>query len=87
MHAEEIKAQLRIRYGTLQAVEIANRLPKGAIANALRAPNKLAEQVIAKALSTRPHLLWPERYDKKTGKRLRPQPPENYAARFVERAA
>lgn len=87
MHAEEIKAQLRIRYGTLQAVEIAYDLPKGAIANCLRAPNNSAEQVIAGALDTRPELLWPERYDTKTGKRLRPQPPENYAARFVERAA
>lgn len=87
MHAEQIKAMIRMRYGTLQAVEIAYSLPKGAIANCLRAPNKAAERAVARALDMRPEVLWPERYDAKTGKRLRPQPPRNYAARFVERAA
>lgn len=83
MHLEDIKAAIRKRFGTVQAFEKHASLARGAVANALRQPNRKAEIAIAQALGIRPQALWPERYDSKTGKRHHPQPRINYAARFI----
>jgi len=83
MHLEDIKAGLRKRFGTVQAFEKHAGLVRGAVANALRQPNRKAETAIAQALGVSPAALWPERYDSKTGKRHHPQPRLNYAARFM----
>jgi Ner family transcriptional regulator len=78
-HPEEIKALLRIRYGSLQQFEAQHRLPACSATAACRRPHRRAEIAIAKALGIRPEHIWPSRYSK-NGHRLSPQPRENYAS-------
>lgn len=75
--AAAIKARLAERGYALGTVDQLYRLTGGSARNALRLPHEPGEKAIAKALGTKPHLLWPERYDA-SGKRLTPQPPQNY---------
>jgi len=75
--AATIKARLAERGYALGTVDQLYRLTAGSARNALRLPHEPGEKAIAKALNTKPHLLWPERYAA-SGKRLTPQPPENY---------
>lgn len=63
---------------TLTAIEQQYKLYKGCAFDTIREPNKAGEEAIAAALDVKPATLWPERYDKITGRRLSPQPAANY---------
>lgn len=64
-HREDIKAELRKRYGSLRALCRTWGLNRDAISNALHDPahSVPTEMRIALALGVRPQVLWPDRWD------------------------
>lgn len=77
-HPEDLRAELRKKFGTLQSFERRYGLPVNSAACALRRPYEAAEQAIAEALDRSAHEIWPSRYAP-DGVRLDPQPARNYA--------
>lgn len=77
IHAEDVKAALRKKFGSLRRFERLYRIPGNSASAALRRPHRMAESAIIKALGVRGNMLWPERYAS-NGRRLTVQPPENY---------
>lgn len=65
LHPEEIKAALRMRYGSLREICRTWGVNRAAISNALRDPAHSipTEMRIALALGKRPQVLWPDRWD------------------------
>ncbi|NSZ08235.1 transcriptional regulator [Agrobacterium tumefaciens] len=72
-----IKGMLIIAKITLAEIDKKYCLPTGTAGNAVYEPHVAGERAIAAALNTRPHLLWFSRY-LADGRRLSPQPSENY---------
>lgn len=72
-----IKGKLIIAKITLAEIDKKYSLPSGTAGNAVHEPHAAGERAIAAALKTRPHLLWFSRYHS-DGRRLTPQPSENY---------
>ncbi len=70
LHSEEIKAQLRIKFGSLTAFERRRRLPDGSVRDCLRNGRPEVEKVIAKELGYTPERLWPGRFVRR-GRNLR----------------
>jgi len=71
-------------YVSLLTLDANNGFKPATISNAIGEPHKKGEQVIAKVLNVPPHVIWPSRYytkGKSLGKRLSPQPSENYRRR------
>jgi len=62
-HREEIKAAIRMRGISLEALSEANGLDKRACSLALLRPYFAAELVIAEFLGVSPRQIWPHRYD------------------------
>lgn len=64
MHAEEIKAALKIRFGSLSAFAASIGRSESAISNAINRPGYSVpiEAIIAKLLCRKPHEIWPMRY-------------------------
>lgn len=62
-HREDIKAAIRKRGTTLEALSEANGLDKRACSLALLRPYFSAEWVIAEFLGLSPRQIWPHRYD------------------------
>lgn len=63
MHREDIKAELRKRYGSLQAFSERVGLPDGLVSDALRGRrSSRAEAAIAAALNMPIHKLFPQHY-------------------------
>ena len=85
-HPEDLKSELRKRFGTLHAFERSYKLPPFSASAALRRPYEAAESAIAEAVGLSAHLIWPSRYDA-SGNRLSPQPAENYAYARGRKAA
>lgn len=85
-HPEDLKGEIRKRFGTLHTFERRHKLPSHSVSAALRRPYELVEKAIASALGIPPQSLWPSRYDA-NGNRLTPQPPENYAYARGRKAA
>lgn len=79
-----IKGRLIVAKLTLALIDEDYKLPRGTAGNAVHEPHVAGERAIAAALKTRPHLLWRTRYHA-DGKRLIPQPVENY--RYARRNA
>ena len=77
---EDIKAAVRKQGVTLAQLGRPHGLTRQAMANALIKPSAQAEAVIAEAIGTQAHLIWPSRYNS-DGQRKRPQPPSNYTRR------
>ena len=65
MHREDIKAELRKRFGPLATLSIRWGLSRTAIAETLRNPiaSQRVEMLIAHALEMKPQDLWPDRWD------------------------
>jgi Ner family transcriptional regulator len=63
-HLEQIKAQLRERYGSLAALSRSWGYNRAAISMALAGMNRSTrlERRIAEALQQQPHTLWPDRW-------------------------
>lgn len=61
-HREDIKAELRKRYGTLKAFAEGYGLDESNTRAALNRPYPKFEALIARALGTTPQAIWPERY-------------------------
>lgn len=78
-----IKRLILIKGLTLTKIDEQYRLARGTAGTALREPNTAGERAIAAALGTKPHLLWRSRYFA-DGRRLQPQPAENYE-RLIQR--
>ncbi|CUX41355.1 conserved hypothetical protein [Agrobacterium deltaense Zutra 3/1] len=72
-----IKGKLIVAKITLAEIDKKYCLPTGTAGNAVHEPHAAGERAIAAALKTRPHLLWFSRY-MPDGRRLSPQPSENY---------
>ncbi|NRF09341.1 helix-turn-helix domain-containing protein [Rhizobium pusense] len=72
-----IKGKLIVAKITLAEIDKKYCLPTGTAGNAVHEPHAAGERAIAAALNTRPHLLWFSRY-MPDGRRLSPQPSENY---------
>ncbi len=72
-----IKGKLIMAKITLAEIDKKYHLPTGTAGNAVYEPHVAGERAIAAALKTRPHLLWFSRY-LADGRRLSPQPSENY---------
>ena len=70
----------RAGVASFYALDRSHKLPLSTCSKAASIPNTRGEHVIAKALGRPPHQIWPSRYDAK-GRRLRPQPAENYKQR------
>lgn len=63
MHREEIKCELRKRYGSLAAFSERVGLPRGLVSDALRGrSSSRAEAAIAAALNLPIHKVFPRRY-------------------------
>lgn len=62
MRAERIKAEIRIRAGSLAAFAARHSYDRSAISIALSTPWPAVERLIADLLETQPWELWPERY-------------------------
>ena len=64
MHPEDIKSQLRKRYGTLQGIALQMGLSRNAISNTISRPgiSVPVEEAIAKMLGKTPYEVWPDRY-------------------------
>jgi len=62
MHREQIKAKLRIKFGTLKAFAQSLGMDECVARAALFRPYPKVEALIALALDTTPQALWPERY-------------------------
>ncbi|ARR52029.1 hypothetical protein HY78_00420 [Rhizorhabdus wittichii DC-6] len=77
-HPEDLKAELRKKFGSLQRFEDERGLRRDAVAAAIRRPHALVELAIAEALNRPAHQIWPSRYNA-DGTRRSPQPAENYA--------
>ena len=73
-HRERIKADLRVRFGTLRALCRAWEYAPGTISAVLRWPgqSEAIERRIAEALGEHPHTLWPARFTPEG--ESRPQP-------------
>lgn len=76
-----IKARLAAKGFSLSDVDRHFSLRRNCAGDTLREPNEAGEKAIAKTLGVHPATLWPERYDAKSRKRLRPQPDANYDRR------
>lgn len=63
---EWIKYQLKIRGLSIAELARAHSASRQAVSTALVRSNPRWEHVIAEALETTPHKLWPERYDPET---------------------
>ena len=70
LHAEEIKARIRMKCGSLTKFERKARLPKGSVRDALRNGRPEVEKAIAKLIGFKPEQLWPGRFIRR-GRRLR----------------
>ncbi len=64
-HAEDIRAAIRKRYGSLRALSIQFGLNHTAVSSVLRRPEASlkVERLIAAAIGETPHALWPDRWD------------------------
>lgn len=75
--AAKVKGKLYLKGLTFSDIDRTHALPAGTARTTVREPNAKGEAALADALAVEPHELWPERYDA-SGRRLEPQPPENY---------
>lgn len=66
---EDIKAEMRRRGLNCEALARAHGCPPSALRMAFLGPSKKGELIIAKALSMKPHEVWPDRWAK-DGERL-----------------
>jgi Ner family transcriptional regulator len=71
LHAEKIKAEIRIRFGTIKGFAQRFGLSAQSVSDVLGGVriNGKVETVIADALEMNPHALWPERWTS-DGRRL-----------------
>ena len=78
MHAEDIKAALRRRHGTLRALAKAWGKNPATISRVLREPSYSSptERLIAEALGMRPFDIWPDRWTE-SGDRATPSSKSN----------
>ncbi len=74
----KIKSLIALAGLTGTAIEQKFGLYQGQVHETIRGPNARGEKAIAKALGQPAKTLWPDRYDQKTGLRLKPQPTANY---------
>lgn len=77
-HPEDLKAELRKKFGSLQRFEEGAGLRQKSVAAGLRRPYEEVERAVAEALNRPAHEIWPSRYAA-NGTRLNPQPVRNYA--------
>lgn len=70
MHREDIKAAVRKTGTTLKAIALEGGLSESACRKALDVPSPRAEALIAAHLKRPLHCLWPDRYDKRGGRRF-----------------
>lgn len=70
MHREDIKAAIRKSGTTLKAISLAGGLSESACRKALDVPSPRAEALIAARLKKPLHVIWPDRYDKRGGRRF-----------------
>jgi len=77
---EEILYLLSLKGRTCADVDRAHDLQVGTASKTLGYPHSSAEQAIASVLDLPAAEIWPSRYDA-FGKRLKPQPAENYRSR------
>lgn len=77
---QEIRFNLNRKGLTFADVDRAAGLRVGTTRDAIRHPHAEGEQAIAQALGTQAKDIWPSRYDAE-GKRLKPQPSQNYTDR------
>lgn len=92
LHKETLKAEIRIRYGSLRAFEKAMKLTPDSMRDCLRGrPSRHAEAALAAELGQPVHVLFPDRYraptsgDSSTNRDDTPSEP--VAHRLSERAA
>ncbi|MEN2427225.1 helix-turn-helix transcriptional regulator [Chromobacterium vaccinii] len=78
-HKEDIKAAIRKRGSTMNALALARELPPSTIRNALIRPVFSGEIAIAEFLGVPAHELWPDRWTP-DGRRIRPR----YAHKYRE---
>jgi Ner family transcriptional regulator len=76
-HKEDIKAEIRKRGSTMNALARERGLPPSTIRNALTRPVFSGEVAIAEFLGVPAHQLWPDRWTSE-GRRIRPR----YAAKY-----
>lgn len=70
MHREDIKAAVRKRGTTLKELALGAGLSESACRKALSVPSPRAEAVIAGCIDKPLHLIWPERYDRRGGRKF-----------------
>lgn len=70
MHAEDIKAAIRKTGITLKALAVAGGLSESAVRKALAVPSPRAEKLIADRLNKSLHEIWPDRYDRRGGRKF-----------------
>ena len=67
MHAEAIKAALRVEHGTMRALASTWGKHPSVISKVIKDPRYSipTEKLIAKALKKKPHAIWPDRWNEK----------------------
>lgn len=90
MHRADIKSALEKAGTTLKAVALAGGLSESACRKALDVPSPRAEALIAAVLNLPLHVIWPDRYDERGGRRftkVNSTPVRGRAHRQIGRAA
>ncbi|PVX80019.1 helix-turn-helix domain-containing protein [Paraburkholderia unamae] len=77
-HKEDIKAAIRKRGITMNALALKCALPASTVRNALVRPVFSGEVAIAEFLQVPPHELWPDRWTA-DGRRIRPRYAQKYS--------
>jgi Ner family transcriptional regulator len=67
-HPEDVKAAIRKTGVSLTELALRNGLDESYIRQTLQRPLPRGEQIIAAHLGLEPKIIWPDRYDLKTGK-------------------
>jgi Ner family transcriptional regulator len=76
-----VRFMLNQKGKTFADIDRAEGFRAGIACLACRRPSAAAETAIATALGLDPREIWPSRFDPRTGRRLSPQPMQNYRDR------
>lgn len=84
-HKEDIKAAIRKRGKTMNALSRESGLPPSTVRNALARPSFSGEKVISSFLGVPEHVLWPDRWTPE-GRRIRPRYAHKYSGLLPSKA-
>ncbi|QDH13834.1 transcriptional regulator [Formicincola oecophyllae] len=72
MNPEDVRAEVRKRFGSMSELSRQHNLNPKAVSSAISRAgySRRVEKIIARAINKRPQTIWPARYDPRTGQPL-----------------